>query len=800
MASGSFNLTRTGSTSSYVSFKCTWSSTSNGSSANSSNVTIKITAYKSASSSTPTYGIYNASVSINGITKSVGNSNFSIPPGGSKQLLSTTVAVGHNADGSKSTSISASVGGDVMWGSGSSGTITLDKIPRYFSSNPKITLTSRNETTANFSWTTSENCSTVQYKINSGGSWVTVTNDANSKSGSFSINNLTPGTTYTIYGNFKRRDSGLWNTTSPSVGVSMYSYPKFSIVPEFIVGNPLSIEIYNPLSRECVLSIITDDDTEYENEVTTTGTTISGFDTQTWLDRWYSSLPTSSSGKYKVRLICNTGNINILSDETNYYLNTSDDSLKPVFTENDCIDIINTVNVNISGNNKFIKNHNSLSGVIKPMTPQKYTTGDYYNISSSGLPTVTKEYSESNINFVLGNLNSDTFNITAIDARGFSKTITKNIELIDYNIPEVIESKRIREDGVGETVIIYFKGEYTNWENLETDNIIQSIKYKIGDSEIWKNIPQNAELTSVDGIWTLNTSLEDTFDSSQQYDLYLQVSDLLETVEFGPYTISTADAFIWKDLANKQFGINKKPSHTLDVYGDANANEYYIQDNKIIWYENIEPDPDPDPEPEPEPSELDKLKAAVDLLTTELNALKNKTNVVYDYILGEDQQYIVINNGIDLKRDKIYDIEIIGTASETTDVFCWFNNYNDDTHYWMYGWATSKTLSAEYTGNGSDIVHGLRKDRLFFYWYHGLSSRSTRISATLTMAYDSIESKYYPRYDYSTRNVWSGSQLMSYATGVCTINLNQTNITSITYKADKGVIKKGTRIVITKRN
>ena len=800
MASGSFNLTRTGDTSGYITFKCTWSSTSNGSSANSSNVTIKITAYKSASSSSTTYGTYNASVSINGTSRRVGDTSFSIAPGGSKQLLSNTITVGHNADGSKSTSISASVGGNVMWGSGSSGTITLDKIPRYFSSNPKITLTGRNETTANFSWTTSETCSTVQYKINSGGSWVTVTNDANAKSGSFSINNLTPGTTYTIYGNFKRKDSGLWNTTSPSLNVTMYSYPKLSIVPEFTIGNALSIEIYNPLSRECALSIITDDDTEYEDEVTTTGTIVSGFNTETWLNRWYSSLPSSSSGVYKVRLTCDIGNINVLSDETNYYINKSDENLKPVFTENDCINIINTSNTNISGTNKFIKNHNSLSGTIQPMVAQNYSSGDYYNISSSGLPTVTVDYIDSNVNFILGNLSSNTFNITAVDSRGFTKTISKSITLIDYNNPIVINYKIVREDGVGEQIVINFEGNYTDWENLLLDNSIQTIKYKIGNAATWSDIPISAEITNLNGVWTLTTILNDIFDPSLQYDLYLQVSDLLETVEFGPYTISTADAFIWKDLANKQLGINKKPSYTLDVYGDVNSEEYYIQDNKIIWCEDPDPDPDPDPEPEPEPSDIDILKEEVALLTSEIEDLKNKTNVVYDYTLGEDQQYVVINNGIDLKRDKVYDIEIIGTASETTDVFCWFNNYNDDTHYWMYGWATSRTLSAEYTGNGSDIVHGLRKDRLFFYWYHGLSSRSTRISATLAMAYDSIESKHYPRYDYSTRNVWSGSQLMSYATGVCTINLDKTNITSITYKADKGVIKKGTRIVITKRN
>lgn len=128
MASGSFNLTRTGSTSSYVSFKCNWSSKSNGSSANSSTVTVEVIASKSSSSTSNTWGTHSTSASVNGSSQSAGGS-FTLTPGGSITLLSKSFTVPHNDNGSKTTTISVSVGGDVMWGSGSA-TITLDKIPR----------------------------------------------------------------------------------------------------------------------------------------------------------------------------------------------------------------------------------------------------------------------------------------------------------------------------------------------------------------------------------------------------------------------------------------------------------------------------------------------------------------------------------------------------------------------------------------------------------------------------------------------------------------------------------------------
>lgn len=147
MASGSFNLSRTGSTSSYISFKCNWSSKSNGTAANSSTVYVDVIATKSSSSTSNTWGTHSTSANVNGESKSAGGS-FTLAPGSSITLLSKSFIVPHNSDGSKSTTISVSVGGDVMWGSGSA-SITLDKIPRQASitgadnfndeGNPKIT-------------------------------------------------------------------------------------------------------------------------------------------------------------------------------------------------------------------------------------------------------------------------------------------------------------------------------------------------------------------------------------------------------------------------------------------------------------------------------------------------------------------------------------------------------------------------------------------------------------------------------------------------------------------------------------
>lgn len=455
------------------------------------------------------------------------------------------------------------------WCNYTSNTYQLDVAPAYFTSTPTFRLTSRTETTATFSWTTPQTCSTVQYKINDG-SWVDVVADANSTSGSFTVNGLSANTSYTIYGDFRRRDSGLWTQTKPSQSVTTYAYPYLNSVPEFTVGNALTIGVYNPLGRSCTVYVIGDDGTEILGG-TSSGTSISPFNSDSWKNNWYKSLPKKKQGTYKARLVCATGNVNQTSAPVKYYLNTSDSGFNPTFPVDNVINITNTLYTDISGAGKFIKNHNKLTGVIKPMIGQRFadvTTG-YYNISTSGLSTVKKNYSASNVAFELGNMSTDTFNVTAVDGRGFTTTRSKTIDLVDYNNPGVTTSKITRQNGIGTKAVLAFTGVYTNWTGLPKTNSIQSIRYKIGASGTWKSLPSNATLTSSNGVWTLNAVLDDTFATTSQYDLYLEIKDLLETVVVGAYTISTADAFIWKDLANKRVGINKKPTEALDVQGNA---------------------------------------------------------------------------------------------------------------------------------------------------------------------------------------------------------------------------------------
>lgn len=460
---------------------------------------------------------------------------------------------------------------NASWCNYTSGTYQLDVAPAY-TSITGFSVGALSETSVRFNWSAANTVDYVWYSTNNGSSWTGV-DVADGTSGSFDVGGLAANTGYNFKIRVRRKDSQL-TTDSGAYYATTYAYPYLTSVPEFTVGNSLNIGIYNPLGRSCTISLIGDNGVEHNGD-TITGTTISPFNNDSWKNIWYSTLPSKTQGTYKARLVCSTGNVNQVSNAVKYYLDTSDSGFKPAFTANEIINVVNTANTAIAGSNKFIKNHNSLSGVIKPMTAKRSASGSYYNVSTSGLSTVKKDYSSSNINFVLGNMSTNTFNVTAVDSRGFTTTVSKTIDLVDYNNPGVTTSKITRQNGIGTKVVLAFTGVYTNWSGLPKTNSIQSIRYKIGASGTWKSLPSDAKLTSSGGVWTLNAVLDDTFATTSQYDLYLEIKDLLETVVVGAYTISTADAFIWKDLANKRIGINKKPDEALDVNGNVKCNNLY---------------------------------------------------------------------------------------------------------------------------------------------------------------------------------------------------------------------------------
>ena len=130
MAHGEFYITRT-SGSTYLSFLVAWTSYSNGSAANSSDLDVWVYVDKSGSSTAGTYGKVTTAVTVDGTSTLIETDlPVRVNPGGRVLLFAKRWSyIGHDAAGNRSVSIDVSVGGNIMGASGSS-TATFDSIPR----------------------------------------------------------------------------------------------------------------------------------------------------------------------------------------------------------------------------------------------------------------------------------------------------------------------------------------------------------------------------------------------------------------------------------------------------------------------------------------------------------------------------------------------------------------------------------------------------------------------------------------------------------------------------------------------
>lgn len=123
--------------------------------------------------------------------------------------------IGHDSAGrcSPSYNIGASSNWSYLGNANLNGSYSLPDIPRKFTQTPVISTSSATTTSATFAWNTSETCDWIRYHLDNSSNWVDVFS-GNATSGAFSINNLGPRETHTVYVECRRADSGLWSNSN----------------------------------------------------------------------------------------------------------------------------------------------------------------------------------------------------------------------------------------------------------------------------------------------------------------------------------------------------------------------------------------------------------------------------------------------------------------------------------------------------------------------------------------------------------------------------------------------------------
>ena len=623
MASGSWTF---GTGNSYIQGKVNWSSSSNGSSANSSNISVAVY-FRRTNSGYTSYGKVNTHCVINGGSQKDEN-GFSVSmsnPNTWTLVYAKNWTVGHNSDGSKQINIRVWGNGNFSIGSyDTNRTVTLDKIPRY-TSIKTWSVAEVGKTYAKINWGTAETVDWVRVYLNDSSQWTDNPGSVNGTSGSFvytgaassgasipSVSTLKPGTTYKLKCWVRRKDSQL-ATTSSNIEFTTSSVAMISNLSDgfsYNIGDNLIINFSNSSINKSWLSLEIENTSGIFEEILKTDEAIQS-DSYTWLlsnyaSTLFSKLPTRNSAKCKIKcgttIVENGQTISYVANEITGTINVTNSN--PVFSDFNYGNE-DSVTQKILGNSAYMmqncgsmviriptnkmaiaKNGASIVKYIIQVRGVEYT--DYERSASS---------SEISINcgsyYITGN---GTISIYAIDSRGnTSQTVSKTFTVLPYSIPNFSTLNLKRLNDYEAEIVLDFKARLSSLNVGGTEkNAIHKVGYRYTD--ISSNYPSS--FTTINGAST----------STANSNITLSFAQNTQDNTFGITGVGSSKLILDSNKSYK-FQFYLQDSYTT-VYYESIIEQgipiMFIGDNKQVSVGMI-----------PDIARTEKLQVATDIMATD---------------------------------------------------------------------------------------------------------------------------------------------------------------------------------------
>lgn len=473
-----------------------WSSSSNGSSANTSNVYADLQVRRTDNYTTK--GTWSGSLFIHDKQQDYSNPSTSVSSSWITMKSFTKYNVPHNHNGTGS----CHIWGNVSAPSGTSMAgayaevdtwVTLDTIPRDLSITG-FSVKSKTINTAVISWSVSDPRNSTHFLLKKGdtvienwtGSATYGENIASDqKSGTFNIKNLSPNTTYKLKIKCTRSDSGL-ETVSNEISFTTYDYAKLSSVPNVNIGSAHTITWTNPAGATTSLKLCKTDNSTIIDYGTVTGTSKSITPTASTI---YALTPNSNT--YKARYILTTTQNGKTYTNSKDFIFTVTNS-NPTFSNFTYVDN-NSTTVALTGNNqKLIRYYSRVKATISTANKavaKNSATMKKYRLVVGNKSTESDYNSNSDVNISISNIENNVISVYAIDSRRNStqKSITlDSSKYLAYNKVTInaVTLKR-SSGGIGEETTLSYNGSFWNNSFGSVKNSISSVKYyyrKVGTS------------------------------------------------------------------------------------------------------------------------------------------------------------------------------------------------------------------------------------------------------------------------------------------------------------------------------
>jgi len=464
-------------------------------------------------------------------------------------VASGSFTIPHNNDGTKTFTISVEAAiYEVAVNSTGSGSWTLTPIARY--ATVTQALSSKTETTITMSWTSDSTVDYIWYQVNSG-SWVGI-DVADGKSGTYTISGRSAGTAYSIKTRVRRKDSQL-TTDSSALSVTTYNYPYATKMPDFTLGNKVTITIYNPLGRSVTLNVLDKDGTQVTSGTTITGTSYQGYNSTSVVNALYASIPSATQGTYSVT--CTWSGHTETRSGGKYKCDSA--VCKPTIGTCDYVDQNSTTIAVTGDSSKIVQTLSSVRFRAQSLSAKKSATvssckvtvmGTDYSMSISG-STATK----TGVNIDSASNISVTFTLT--DSRGYTATKSLSVTMLKWDLPSGIITL-YRQDNYYSTS--YLKCD-ASWSNIGSNSCTIAYQCRKTGTSSW----------TLTGTLTDNVEISLTMDNTKAWDVWVILTDSFNATTTYKLVLSRGMPIAYFDRLHNSVGVDCFPTAdgSLEVGG-----------------------------------------------------------------------------------------------------------------------------------------------------------------------------------------------------------------------------------------
>jgi len=446
--------------------------------------------------------------------------------------VSGTLTVSHNSNGAKT--ITCKLEGEVDSWVPTSRTKDL-KLTTLDRSAPTVSFSigSYTDNKVTFTANVSASCDLWQYSLNDG-TWTTFYSTNTSTAQTYTITGLSANTEYTLKVRARKYSNYVYGTTS---NVSFKTY-----------GGSL-INSVNTVTADASTVSIVFNATVYNSDVThalelkngsTTILTFSGISVvsgnntitlsssqRTTLLNAMSTIK-SFTGTFVLRTYVGSTEIGSGTSRTATVQTTATNS-SPTFSGFTYQDG-NSTTVAVTGNNQIlIQNKSSLMITASAATAKNGASISSYSVSAG---SVSKSSTSTSINVgLIPNSGTVPVTVTAIDSRGYSKSVTVNVTVLAYNAVAFTQYTGRRENEIENTIQVAIQGALTVLTVSGVNkNTLVTLRYRYKETSssnwsTWYNVTSAASVTSSG--FTYNNNYLVSLDSEKSWHIEFNASDKL---------------------------------------------------------------------------------------------------------------------------------------------------------------------------------------------------------------------------------------------------------------------------------